>query len=113
MQNTVQRIGSMANTQGTHGVTRESNTCDRNQQVEIWRVASIKHNGVGLLFSIPVRDDETGKDVMERLRKQFGACTIKQCLNMMFLFRRQAIFISKISLASYPYVAIQQLTDVV
>lgn len=92
---------------------RESTIRDCSRQVEGWRVASIKRNDVSLLFSIPVRDDETGKDVMERLRKRFGACAIKQCLNTMFLFRRQAIFISKISLASYPYVEIQQLADIV
>jgi hypothetical protein len=58
----------MTNTQRTHSVIRESTIRDRSRKVEVWRVASIKRNGVGLLFSIPVRDDETGKDDGETLK---------------------------------------------
>jgi len=100
IQDTEQPIGNMTSTGGLDSVIREPNNRDGDPQTEVWRVVSVKHNGVGLLFSFPVRDNETGEEVMERLRRQFGASKVNQCLNRIFFFREQALFIGTISLVS-------------
>jgi hypothetical protein len=100
IQDIEQPIGNMTSTGGLDSATRECNNRDDDLQAEVWRVVSVKHNGVGLLFSFPVRDNETGEGVMERFRRQFGASKVNQCLNRIFFFREQALFIGTISLVS-------------
>lgn len=67
---------------------------------ELWRIVVLKNNGVGLLFSVTIRNNETGREMLQRLRKQFGISMIQQHLNNIFFFREQAIFVGKVSLVS-------------
>jgi hypothetical protein len=112
IQDIEQPMGDMTSTGKFHSAIRESNAHDDDLQTELWRIVSVKHNGVGLLFSFPVRDNKTGGEVMERLRRQFGASKVNQCVNRIFFFREQALFIGTISLVSSRCAPIKQAADV-
>jgi hypothetical protein len=67
---------------------------------ELWRIVVLKNNGVGLLFSVIIHNNETGAGILQRLRGQFGISMVQQYLNKIFFFREQAIFVGKVSLVS-------------
>jgi hypothetical protein len=39
---------------------------------KLWHVATIKQHGIGKLFGIPVRDNETGEEVFRKIQIRFG-----------------------------------------
>jgi hypothetical protein len=59
---------------------------------ELWRIVVLKDGGIGLLFSVTIRNNETGREILQRLRKQFGISMIHQYLDKILFFREQAIF---------------------
>ena len=67
---------------------------------KLWRVSTIEKHGIGKLFGIPVRDSETGEEVLRKPQIRFGKSKVKQYLNKIFLIRFQAVFIGNISLVS-------------
>lgn len=67
---------------------------------KLWRVATIEKHGIGKLFGIPVRDNETGEEILRKLQIRFGKRKAKEYLNKIFLLRLQVAFIGNISLVS-------------
>jgi hypothetical protein len=67
---------------------------------KLWRVATIEKHGIGQLFGVPVRDNETEEEILRKLQTRFGKRKFEQYLNKIFLLRSQAVFVGNISKAS-------------
>jgi hypothetical protein len=58
---------------------------------ELWRIVVLKNNGVGLLFSVIIHDNETGAGILQRLTRQFGISMVQQYLNKIFFVNKQSL----------------------
>ena len=48
---------------------------------KLWCVSTIEKHGIGKLFGMPVRDSETGEEVLRKLQIRLGKSKVKQYLN--------------------------------
>lgn len=68
---------------------------------KLWRVTTIQKHGIGKLFGIPVRDNETGEETLRKLQIRFGKRKVKQYLNNIFLLHFSISLVSMIPLQQF------------